>query len=392
MEQQRSTDRLEISSREGSQPAVVSQLVEKTARLAHENPVVSHHGSSPPPGRHGFPRLLRAAWWTSYAAAWCGALGLAALALLRIFYHDGTYLLTCINAFTFYAYLPAYVVLIWATRKRRWALAALSCFVALCHLVWVAADFTPARALEPSSAIGDVSPVIKVFYANVSAYNKEHLDLLAEVAREDPDVIVLVEYRRWWQVIVMSLPFAKKYHYGTGITQEFLGEMAVFSKLPITNVERHWPTGRQICLVDVQVGTEPLRLFCLHSPRPMQLSGHAYFEYWDETLPLVGAQRGPLVVVGDFNATQHSNVHRQLIAGGMRSAHVDRGSGYATSWPNWQFLAPPIRIDHALLSPEVECLSIREGEGRGSDHRPLIFDVRIRRREPSAAAPPGGRS
>jgi hypothetical protein len=39
---------------------------------------------------------------------------------------------------------------------------------------------------------------------------------------------------------------------------------------------------------------------------------------------------------------------------------------------------PPIRIDQAFLSPEIECLDIREGRGEGSDHKPLIVDLRIR--------------
>jgi endonuclease/exonuclease/phosphatase (EEP) superfamily protein YafD len=68
-----------------------------------------------------------------------------------------------------------------------------------------------------------------------------------------------------------------------------------------------------------------------------------------------------------------------LTESGLRSAHDDRGRGYATTWPNGQNLCPPIRIDHALVSPEIEVESIREGRGRGSDHKPLILDVHIRR-------------
>jgi endonuclease/exonuclease/phosphatase (EEP) superfamily protein YafD len=67
-----------------------------------------------------------------------------------------------------------------------------------------------------------------------------------------------------------------------------------------------------------------------------------------------------------------------LIAMGLRSAHVDRGRGYATTWPNGRLPFPPIRIDQALLSPDVECLRIEEGIGVGTDHEPLIVDVRVR--------------
>ena len=106
-------------------------------------------------------------------------------------------------------------------------------------------------------------------------------------------------------------------------------------------------------------------------------------------MPLIESQTGPLVVFGDFNATQHSKVYRELTSGRLRSAHRDRGRGYAVSWPNGKYPAPPIRIDQSLLSEEIECLQIREGEGRGSDHKPLIFDVRIRYEAASETPPPG---
>ena len=98
-------------------------------------------------------------------------------------------------------------------------------------------------------------------------------------------------------------------------------------------------------------------------------------------------QRGPLVVIGDFNATQHSRVYQQLESDGLRSAHEDRGRGYVTTWPNGAQPLPPIRIDQAFLSPQVECLSIREGIGPGSDHKPLILQLRVYASEPANAAP-----
>jgi endonuclease/exonuclease/phosphatase (EEP) superfamily protein YafD len=91
-------------------------------------------------------------------------------------------------------------------------------------------------------------------------------------------------------------------------------------------------------------------------------------------------------VVGDFNATQHSRVYEQLMSGHFRSAHEDRGRGYATTWPNGLRPVPPIRIDQALMSPQVECVSIVEGTGLGSDHKPLILELRVHTPGPAGAA------
>jgi hypothetical protein len=87
--------------------------------------------------------------------------------------------------------------------------------------------------------------------------------------------------------------------------------------------------------------------------------------------------RHPLIVIGDFNATQNSRVYKDLKIGGLRSAHEDRGRGYVTTWPNGWSLIPPIRIDQAFLSADVTCQDITEGIGTGSDHKPLILDVQI---------------
>jgi endonuclease/exonuclease/phosphatase (EEP) superfamily protein YafD len=50
----------------------------------------------------------------------------------------------------------------------------------------------------------------------------------------------------------------------------------------------------------------------------------------------------------------------------------------------WFVVAPllppfqPIRLDHLLVSREVEMLSVAEGEGRGSDHRPIVAEFALR--------------
>jgi endonuclease/exonuclease/phosphatase (EEP) superfamily protein YafD len=93
---------------------------------------------------------------------------------------------------------------------------------------------------------------------------------------------------------------------------------------------------------------------------------------------VVSDQPEPLIVVGDLNATQYSRVYQRLTGGRLRGAHEDRGRGYATTWPAGRYWAPSIRIDHALLSPGIECLNIDETTIPGSDHRGLILEVRIR--------------
>lgn len=312
-----------------------------------------------------------------WGAAWLGASLLLVVALLRIGYRDETLLLTCINAFTLYVYLPAYLILAWAIWQRRWVLAGVSAMLVSCHLAWVSPDFAAAQNHAIGVPSAAQSRTIKIFYGNVAAGNEDRLAYLDEIAQADADIVVLVEYRRYWHADVMASPIGKRYRYGTGLSEPYLGEIAIFSKLPIKPIQRYWPTGRQVSDVEVEVDGKTLRLLCIHGPRPMNTPGNKYVEYWSEMLPVVATRSGPTIAVGDFNATQHAKIYEAITSSGLRSAHVDRGRGWAVSWPNGMAMLPPIRIDHAFLSPKVECLEIVEGEGRGSDHKPLIFEVRL---------------
>jgi endonuclease/exonuclease/phosphatase (EEP) superfamily protein YafD len=132
--------------------------------------------------------------------------------------------------------------------------------------------------------------------------------------------------------------------------------------------------------IPLEQGASPrgeVQLVALHSPRPKPSMIDNYYVFWEQMLPIIADRHGPQVVIGDFNATQHSRVYAELLALGLRSAHVDRGRGYVTTWPNGVRPFPPIRIDQAMLSPEVECVSVAEAAGPGTDHKPLVLDLRI---------------
>jgi endonuclease/exonuclease/phosphatase (EEP) superfamily protein YafD len=321
-------------------------------------------------------------WWTVHLLAWAATLVLAVAAVLRIFYHDGTYLLTWFNAFTRYVYLPAYVCLAWAAWQRRWMLTLVSFAVVSCHLVWMAPDFVRDRRFDlppelAAKAAAD-SPRVRIFFANVLQTNREFDAMLQEIAAADPDVIVFAEWGWAWNRAFKASPLAAVYVHGVSVTRPHFAMVNIFSKLPVVDEVQNWVTGRLVRSVDIQLGSERLRVVGLHAHRPLYAPNYDYAAYWKQMIPLLATEPRPLLVIGDFNATQHSLVYRQLRAAGLRSAHDDRGRGFAATWPNGTAWLPPIRIDQAFLSAEVECERIVEGRGLGSDHKPLIVDVRIR--------------
>jgi endonuclease/exonuclease/phosphatase (EEP) superfamily protein YafD len=312
--------------------------------------------------------------------AWSALFVLGTLAALRVFHFDATHVLVWLNAFTRYLYLPAYVCVAWAAWQRRWGLMTLGLMVVACHVAWMVPDFVrdDRFALPQTGSPPASSPTLRVFFANVNGLNRQHQALLNEIAAANPDVIVLVEFTWPWHVALKNAPVMAPYKYGDGWMQSHVGSVNVFSKLPLVREVQAWVAGRAVQTADIQLGRHSLRLIGLHAPRPIGPTQYSYYEYWDVLVPTLVATTGPTLIVGDFNVTEHSRVYRDITADGLRSAHDDRGRGWVATWPNGMLPWPPIRIDHAFLSPELECVRIAEGIGLGSDHRPLIIDVRIR--------------
>ena len=309
--------------------------------------------------------------------AWSAAIALLLIAVLRVVAYDASYVLICLNSFTLYLYLPAYFILAFAIWKRRLWLAVVSLVVVGCHIGWNAPDYRPA-APSAGKSVGARRDTLRVFFFNTYRYNKEFQAVFDEIDKVDPDVIVLAEFFHTWKDALLQSPLVKRYPYGTNIKAWESGDVVVLSRLPVDRLESTWAARRAYIDFSVPLGDQVLHFFCLHSPRPMTFEWNDYDGFWKEALPAILSQPRPLVVLGDFNSTQHSLIYRKITAAGLRSTHADRGRGYATTWPNGSLPLPPIRIDHAFVSPEVECVRCEEGIGAGSDHRPLILELQLR--------------
>ena len=317
-----------------------------------------------------------------HSVAWSAALFLTAMVFLRIFWFDGTLLLIYFNAFTLYVYLPAYACLLWAWKFRRPALAAVSLVPVFCQ-AWIVLPELCAPLGARWQATSDQAPKtvdptrIRIFFANVLAVNKQVDAMLEEIAEADPDIIVFVEFSYPWQRATGRAEFVKKYPYSCKSEGYGRDVNGVFSRFPL---KHHKKIDAQLpctIAVDVEINGQTLHLLGLHVPRPTFPSAKPYFEFWRSCQEVISEFPRPLVVIGDFNATQFSAAYEQLTEGDLRDAHVECGRGSAVTWPNGMCKIPPIRIDHALLSDQVQCLAIVEGRGDGSDHRPLILDIDI---------------
>ncbi len=294
-------------------------------------------------------------------------------ALSRLVAHDTALPLVWASSITPWGFLPAYLLLAVAIRRRRRWTAIAAGFAVACHVVWVAPSLVPTIGSADEGA-----PTVRVVTANLLGVNDQPDALLAELMDLDADVLVLEEVSpRWVHRLESPAARAAFPHRDVFVRPDSFG-IAILSRLPLARSELVDLEGVPMIDATVTVGERSVRVIGVHTLPPVDSD---YAATWRAQLARladhVAGIDGPLVVAGDLNATTHAAGVLRLRALGLADAHDALGRGLATTWPNGLFILPPLRLDHVLVSPELRPVAVREGVGAGSDHQPVIVDLAL---------------
>lgn len=242
---------------------------------------------------------------------------LLAVAGARVVAWDCRSLLVAANALTPFLFLPAWPVAIAAGLARRVMLFAAALVVVIAHVAFLAPELS---ARGPLPAPAPASRSVRLFDANVYAWNDRAGGIAEEIRASRPDVVFLQE-----------------------------------------------------ATVDTEGG--PLRLYAVHVVAPFGGGREQWADEMGHITGAVRAERLPVLVAGDFNATWGNRSFRRLLDAGLTDAAAARGRPFQMTWRQGGLLPPLTRIDHVLTTRELAVIAIRTGEGRGSDHRPVVADV-----------------
>jgi endonuclease/exonuclease/phosphatase (EEP) superfamily protein YafD len=259
-------------------------------------------------------------------------------------------------------------------RRRRWPEA---CAVLAVCLV-AGACVVPRAFAAPSPAPGGRDLTVLSF--NVDQGGADVPALAAEIRRARPDLVVLPEAADrfaallggaipdlGYRSVVGAAPGAPDVHGIAVFTAPALG--------PVTS--RVLRQGRADPWLELTGGTlGALRLVAVHVAAPVP----GKIRSWPGELAALrtwcGPGAGPVVVAGDFNATDD---HREFRAGtaGCGDAGAATGQGltatWNAAWPRW-FGA---QIDHVLTGGGPQPVDLRILDLPGSDHRALLARVRL---------------
>ncbi|MEA2010931.1 MAG: hypothetical protein U9N78_09520 [Actinomycetota bacterium] len=105
-------------------------------------------------------------------------------------------------------------------------------------------------------------------------------------------------------------------------------------------------------------------------------TGDDRIERFTEINEAVLTMEGPIVVVGNLEATRWSHAFK-LLADGMTNS--ENGFGYTATWPpfDWPIVGnyTGLPVDHAVYAGAITVPYRRVGPALGPSHRPLLFDI-----------------
>jgi endonuclease/exonuclease/phosphatase family metal-dependent hydrolase len=255
-------------------------------------------------------------------------------------------------------------------------------------------------SMKPFNEIPDSSRNVRLITCNVQDFQPNFGQVLREIARFKPDILVLQEARHVPKMLE---------EYLEGWNWQHKSGLMVGSKWPLSDGElchtspydrntamavRVDSPGGPILLGDVHLMTARRGLTDLSvtsiidGSGPAAVDHHAFLRDEEarqtQTFFAGLTADAPVIVAGDFNMPTTSSIFDYSF-GQYSDAFDEAGIGFGYTAPCrpvrfWLPKVPWLRIDHILTSSHWETLRCEAGEFNGSDHR-LVAAVLQRRHE-----------
>lgn len=240
--------------------------------------------------------------------------------------------------------------------------------------------------LPPHRFLRDPAADLRVLVINVNKNNHQYSRVLELVRQEQPDFAVFIEIDANWipqldRFRQDLLPYAYSYP-GSGVSG-----IAVYSRHPLNQTEVQFFGSRQAAITgQFRIGQTPIAFVAAH---PLPPASSQYFAERNQQMEQISQYmqtlQTPMLLLGDLNMTMWSPYYRRLIKQTGLSNTRD-GFGILPSWPtrgNGDFVSTltallfPIPIDHGLISSDLEVADMSIGSPVGSDHLPLLMNLRL---------------
>ncbi|MFF1480350.1 endonuclease/exonuclease/phosphatase family protein [Streptomyces sp. NPDC058301] len=249
-----------------------------------------------------------------------------------------------------------------------WALAVLA----------VTGWYTQPYGAEITRPVGRPLGELRVLTSNTE-FGWATDDLIAAVRREKPD-LVFVEECAFVCADALERRVAKAdYPYRNVVREDGSAGSAILSKYPLTPAPTI-PSGMAMPGAVARVAGRNVRLQLAHPEPPLPGREGTWRRELRRVRDVAASARGePVIVAGDFNATQdHAAFRSVLKAGALHDSARLAGRSRAYSWPADRTTPFRTQIDHVLVSgDDFAVRAARFLSLRGTDHRALLVDLEL---------------
>ena len=296
--------------------------------------------------------------------------------------------------------VPGVVLAVFIYRADRiWVWVPLLC------VVWVLGPLMgfcwSRQPVEPAPDL----PAVRVMTWNIKYGLYDLKPLIDEIKRTKPDVVLfqdaidamngpLGEYFKNWQVrshrqfvIASRYPLSEAEVHplpATGEGQEYLRCQLSLGPSLVTVYNVHYRTPRWSLNAFRTARKQPWYL-----PKAIELFDHNVHTRQNQASLVaadLGRENGAVIVAGDFNSPDGSQVCASMRGAGLHDAFAERGRGYGFTYGHLllKYRLPWLkfswmRIDHIMMNSSFRTLRCWAGSGEASDHRPVIADLVLQR-------------
>jgi len=240
----------------------------------------------------------------------------------------------------------------------------------------------PALAIIPWHIAGPGAEssggeTLRIIHANIWAQNRRHDRVVDVVRAVDADVVILQEVNYRWLEALDAL--GDGYPHSVAVPRRDAFGMLLLSRLPIEEhaVLELSDADLPAIRATVLFGESRIRVYAVHPMRPTSRQGRILRDAYLDGIAADSAEDDvPVIIAGDFNAAMWSPAFRDFVSRtGLHNAR--RGFGVLPSWPVYAPSILRIPIDHCLVSGEWQVVSCEIGPETGSDHLPLVTEMRL---------------
>lgn len=264
---------------------------------------------------------------------------------------------------------------------RRWlAVSALGVLLAMNGAPLAIATVPMAKAAESAN--------LRVVSANVLFNNATPQAFGDAIAELDPDVIVTQEARYDWPDLLRALPgypnlVGPEVYRWNGNLILSRHPMRAMKVAAMPEFQQAYGGGQALRVeVDLPERAEPLVIYAVHAPTPRTPTGwQARRQYLEGVAKQIAAEPEgtPVMLAGDWNTPVWSpDYFRTLMLSGLEATE-------RSAWPpatrlfvrsgGVTLLGTP--IDHVAVSPEIAVADLFLGPDFGSDHLPVVVDLKL---------------